>query len=342
VIFICYRREDSSSNAGRLFDRLSEIFGPERVFMDVEGIQPGEDFVEKLEKTVSACDAMLVVIGKNWLTARGKDDRPRLGDSHDYVRLEIRAGVQRKIRVIPVLVSGASMPHSEDLPPEIAGLARLQAVELRDAFFGQSLQPLIRTLENLYAGMSKATNGTGAEDPRIVERPLNLGFDGSVTEVSGNGWPHAWFDSSGFVSGVSTDYAVSVVPRGDSAGQCLLVQKQGGERTGFGSVMQRFPAEFLAGRTVRLEGDLRTEGVAEWAGLWLRADGVDEPDLFFDNMNGQQLSGTTGWARYAVEGRLPLRTAWLNFGVVLCGGGALWADSIRLLVWNKSGYWMDV
>jgi len=335
VIFICYRREDSSANAGRLFDRLSQVFGHQRVFMDVDGIQPGEDFVEKLERTVGACDAMLVVIGRQWLSQR-------LADAHDYVRREIRAGLERKIRVIPVLVSGARMPHSEDLPPEIAGLGRLQAVELRDGIFSESLQPLVRTLEGLYAGLSKTTAAAGTEDARVVERPVNLGFDGPVSEVSGNVWPHGWFDSSGFVSGVSTDYAVSVVPRGDRAGRCLRVEKQGGAGTEFGSVMQRFPAEFLAGRTVRLEGELRTEGVREWAGLWLRADGADAPDLFFDNMNGQMLSGSTEWARYSVEGRLPAGTAWVNFGVVLCGGGALWADGIRLLVWDRGGFWVEV
>ena len=39
-IFICYRREDSSGHAGRLYDRLGARFGDE-VFMDIDAIGPG-------------------------------------------------------------------------------------------------------------------------------------------------------------------------------------------------------------------------------------------------------------------------------------------------------------
>jgi len=34
-IFICYRRAETAANAGRLYDRLSERFGEDRVFMDI-------------------------------------------------------------------------------------------------------------------------------------------------------------------------------------------------------------------------------------------------------------------------------------------------------------------
>ena len=43
-IFISYRRDDSAYAAGRLYDRLSARFGEENIFMDVEGLDPGEDF----------------------------------------------------------------------------------------------------------------------------------------------------------------------------------------------------------------------------------------------------------------------------------------------------------
>ena len=45
-IFISYRREDSVAYAGRLYDRLSGHFGKEHVFMDVDTIELGADFVE--------------------------------------------------------------------------------------------------------------------------------------------------------------------------------------------------------------------------------------------------------------------------------------------------------
>ncbi len=47
-IFISYRRNDSASNAGRIFDRLEGHFGEGQVFMDVDTIKPGVNFVEEL------------------------------------------------------------------------------------------------------------------------------------------------------------------------------------------------------------------------------------------------------------------------------------------------------
>ena len=38
-IFISYRREDTRADAGRLYDRLSEHFGDNHVFMDIEDIE---------------------------------------------------------------------------------------------------------------------------------------------------------------------------------------------------------------------------------------------------------------------------------------------------------------
>ena len=110
----------------------------------------------------------------------------------------------------------------------------------------------------------------------------------------------------------------------------------------FGSAMQRFTAHFLAGRTVRLEGELRTKAVAEWAGLWLRGDGDDVPDLFFYNMQDAGLQGTTDWKSYSIEAKLPPNLAWLNLGIVLSGSGSVWADNLRLLVWTDTARWADV
>jgi hypothetical protein len=170
-------------------------------------------------------------------------------------------------------------------------------------------------------------------------RPINLGFDGAVE----SGFPHGWFNSVDYVSNVSVNYAVRVVEREDrERGRCLLLYRDTAEPGEFGSVMQRFPADFLAGRTVRREGEIRTQDVDGWAGLWLRADGDAVANLFFDNMSGHRVGGTTGWTRHAVEGSLPRETAWLNLGVVFSGSGLVWADSLRLLAWSTEGTWVEI
>ena len=46
-IFISYRREDSISHVGRLYDHLVGRFGEEKIFMDIDNMMVGLDQSEK-------------------------------------------------------------------------------------------------------------------------------------------------------------------------------------------------------------------------------------------------------------------------------------------------------
>ena len=48
-IFISYRRDDSAGYAGRIYDRLAAAFSTQNIFMDIDTIEPGMDFVEVVE-----------------------------------------------------------------------------------------------------------------------------------------------------------------------------------------------------------------------------------------------------------------------------------------------------
>src|SRR5262245_27759224 len=128
-IFISYRR-DSPGSAGRLFDRLEAIYSQGQLFLDVDGIEPGLDFVEILTDRVASCDVLIVVIGKGWLTAADASGARRIDSPQDFVHLEIKAALERNVRTIPVLVDEATMPREDDLPPPLKALARRQAVRL--------------------------------------------------------------------------------------------------------------------------------------------------------------------------------------------------------------------
>jgi hypothetical protein len=147
-IFINYRRDDSTGHAGRLFDRLSGRF-PERVFMDIDTIEPGIDFVDTIEHAVGCCEVLIVMIGRDWLFLSDATGRRRLDNPSDFVRLEIASALERNIRVIPVLVEGASMPRPEDLPPELARLTRRNAIELSEARWAFDVDRLIQTIEGV-------------------------------------------------------------------------------------------------------------------------------------------------------------------------------------------------
>ena len=51
-VFISYRRGETSGQARALHELLSQRFGTGRVFMDVDSIAPGADFVEKIEEAI--------------------------------------------------------------------------------------------------------------------------------------------------------------------------------------------------------------------------------------------------------------------------------------------------
>ena len=146
-LFINYRREDTAPYAGRLYDRLIAHFGEDQVFIDIDQIEPGEDFVEAINTKVGACDIAIVSIGPNWLTVTDASGKRRLDDSEDFVRMEIVAALERKIRVIPVLVGGARMPRKHDLPEALAPLSRRNAIELSETRFHSDVSRLIQAIE---------------------------------------------------------------------------------------------------------------------------------------------------------------------------------------------------
>ena len=146
MIFINYRREDSAGTAGRLHDRLAQVFGRKDIFMDVDQIPPGIDFVAHLNSQVAACKAFLVVIGPHWLNVKNEAGERRLHQPDDFVAIEIAAALARDIRVIPVLVDGAIIPKASELPDSLKPLVRRQAIDLRQAHFGRDSEALIERL----------------------------------------------------------------------------------------------------------------------------------------------------------------------------------------------------
>jgi hypothetical protein len=164
-IFISYRREDTAGHAGRIFDRLRETFGRDKIFMDVAAIEPGVDFVEAIDRAVGSCDVLLVIIGKQWLSCHDAAGKNRLDDPKDFIRLEAATALRRNIRVIPVLVQGATMPGEDELPDDLKKLARRQATEISDSHWDASFEQLIEALEKALPEAPKPAEPGTAEVP---------------------------------------------------------------------------------------------------------------------------------------------------------------------------------
>jgi hypothetical protein len=147
-IFISYRRDDTAGYAGRLFDHLSAHFGPKNVFMDIDTIEPGDDFRKVVRNAVGSCDVVLVMIGKQWLDMADSRGNRRLDNPKDWVRVEISTALSDPdVRVIPVLVRGASMPDELDLPDDLKELSWRNALELSDSRFQHDANKLIEAVE---------------------------------------------------------------------------------------------------------------------------------------------------------------------------------------------------
>jgi hypothetical protein len=129
-IFISYRRSDAGPYARLLQVQLGQHLPGTPVFMDLDSIEAGTDFAEAIKAGVASCRILIALIGPRWATVADGDGQRRLDDPDDYVRFEIRTAFERRARVIPVLVDGATMPHRQQLPDDLATLGRLNALQM--------------------------------------------------------------------------------------------------------------------------------------------------------------------------------------------------------------------
>ena len=131
-IFISYRRSDTQGYAGRLSDSLEAYFGGKRVFRDIEDIKGGSEYAKDIEKSLSSADAVIVLMGPNWLSVTGEDGKRRIDDPEDWVSQEIVTAIEQGIRVFPVLIEGTVLPRKDELPEKLAPILNYNAITISD------------------------------------------------------------------------------------------------------------------------------------------------------------------------------------------------------------------
>jgi hypothetical protein len=98
-------------------------------------------------RALERADLVLAVIGRRWLTITDRDGRRRLDDPDDMVRLELEMAFERKLRVVPVLIEGATMPNAMDMPRSLQPLSYRTALPIRpDPDFKSDMERLIAAL----------------------------------------------------------------------------------------------------------------------------------------------------------------------------------------------------
>ena len=128
-IMISYRRADSGSITGRIYDRLQAHFGADHVFIDIDSIPMGIDYRHHIDTTIKRCDILLPVIGPLW-TGPGEVGKRRIDDPSDLVRLEVAHALQSDVRVIPLLIGKAQMPPGDELPDDLKALSFRNALKV--------------------------------------------------------------------------------------------------------------------------------------------------------------------------------------------------------------------
>lgn len=183
-IFINYRRQDSEGYVGRLYDHLAQHFQRDDLFMDVDSIPPGADFVQVLETAVAQCDVMIAVIGPGWLTCADESGERRLHQWNDFVRIEIASALKQNKLVIPVLVGRARMPTPNDLPDDLHPLCRRNAVELGHQRFSYDVEKLAAAIRSAVPANPSFKTRSDSETLRRKEAALKAVRDDLVSATT--------------------------------------------------------------------------------------------------------------------------------------------------------------
>ncbi len=166
-VFISYRRSDSAPWAGRLRDRLVAELPDRHVFFDIDNISLGVDFRKVIADTLAECDDVLLLVGPGWLE-RDNDGVRRIDDVADLHRVEVETSLRSGTRLIPILVGGASMPRSDELPEPMRELAFRNAHTIEHASFGRDVDVLVRALRHPAAPAPT----TSPPAPPVAVRPV--------------------------------------------------------------------------------------------------------------------------------------------------------------------------
>jgi small GTP-binding protein len=234
-IFISYRRSDSAAVAKHIYEWLTARPGG-AVFMDLSGIEPGENFHEALRREIDAAEVMLVIIGEKWAFAEDADGMNRLDKPHDVVRREIAIGLESNVRVVPVLVSGAEMPQAIHLPAALVKLTNLNAFPVNEETFEEDMTRLAEYLRKWTVELLRTDSQEGTDiqevRPRMIQKKVcMLGAAGVGKTSLVSRYVRSIF-SDKYLTTIGVKVDKKVIPLGDSE-ITLMLWDLAGEEKGF-------------------------------------------------------------------------------------------------------------
>jgi TIR domain len=147
MIFISYRRADSDTISQQVYDHLVNYFGDDMITMDVDTFKAGIDFREQITDFIRQSDIVLAVIGPRWVRElQQQENKP-----HDYLRIELELAMNMSVTVIPLLVLGAEVPNTSQLPDSLQQLTYKNALEVRgESVSTGEMERVIQKIEDTF------------------------------------------------------------------------------------------------------------------------------------------------------------------------------------------------
>jgi len=123
-----------------------------------------------------------------------------------------------------------------------------------------------------------------------------------------------------------------------SGSSSALISSEGSSTTGLCVLMQATVAIDYRGKRVRFSGDLKSQNLKNWAGLWFRVYDASGRTLAMDNMQTKErrMPADADWQRHDIVIDIPGGAAFVFYGVTLNGTGKLWADGLQIEVVDQS------
>jgi hypothetical protein len=152
-IFISYRRATDAFGVQKVYELLVQAYGEDKVFLDRRSLEPGEDWLQSLDREVARATAVVMVFSAEWFGPNADGTR-RIDDPKDMVRRELVAANQFGRAIIPVIVDGSSPLYGTQLPKGLEFIAKHQflALEPRSEAFSSQQASLTRSIGRLQPG----------------------------------------------------------------------------------------------------------------------------------------------------------------------------------------------
>lgn len=144
-IFINYRRGDTTAGYAISLYQLFNVYF-EKVFLDVNDINIGEDFNVRILKELKETEVLVVLIGKNWLSISYPNGKRRLDNPKDFVRKEIVYALKKNILIVPIIFDNVEIPKTEDLPTVLNKLVTKNFFRIHHEKFFEDVDKLIQNI----------------------------------------------------------------------------------------------------------------------------------------------------------------------------------------------------